>query len=158
MGSVYERELKKLLTANRFLVVRAAGSLGVDLVAINSNVAFPIEVKASRSPRLQFSACSGRAQTQAEDLMQNCVHTGVLPLYAFRLKNTRDGVVQAWRIFKLPISANNLSGLNLMLYDVIPSVAKTPSGNYVLVWDEGLPLQDFVEICGVNPVVSSKKN
>jgi Holliday junction resolvase len=61
MGSVYERELKKLLTANRFLVVRAAGSLGVDLVAINSNVAFPIEVKASRTTRLQFSACSGRA-------------------------------------------------------------------------------------------------
>ena len=89
-GDVYERELKALLTGDRkvvarmvktcnawetaaynlmlrnpFLVIRAAGSLGIDLVAIRWDFAFPIEVKSSSDPVMHFSK-SQRLVDQAD--------------------------------------------------------------------------------------------
>jgi Holliday junction resolvase len=82
-ASAYERELKELLQGEReavdryarslpigererfrtalrapFLVVRAAGSLGFDLVALRSEFAFPLEVKSSTADTIRFSAAS----------------------------------------------------------------------------------------------------
>ena len=79
-GDVYERELKALLAGDSkaiakmvktcnalekanygtmlqdpFLVIRAAGSLGVDLVALRWDFSFPIEVKSSCDDVLHFS-------------------------------------------------------------------------------------------------------
>jgi len=47
-GIKYEGELKEILEENGFYVVRAAGSHGIDLVAIDrNNTAYLIEVKSS---------------------------------------------------------------------------------------------------------------
>src|ERR671925_400 len=91
MSSLYERELKGLLAgeedtlrrvtkalepetsknywkvaARPFLVVRAAGSLGVDLVALRGDVSFPIEVKSASKEVIHFADSGGRNQEQAE--------------------------------------------------------------------------------------------
>ncbi len=80
MGDIYERELKGILggeekflsklTKNlppeqkdaylklrqkHFLVVKAAGSFGIDLLAVRGNFAFPIEVKSSAMDVFRFS-------------------------------------------------------------------------------------------------------
>ena len=78
-GSAYERELRRLLEGDRaaladfgkslsveesaayesvlgrpFLVIRAAGSFGSDLVALRDDFSFPIEVKSSRERTIRF--------------------------------------------------------------------------------------------------------
>ena len=113
MSSVYERELKGILSAEEgvldkmtracppeqaaafrkakakpFLVVRGAGSLGVDLVALRGDVSFPIEVKSAASDTIRFSDDSGRNHARVggghlEDVIPGAValyeteHTGV---------------------------------------------------------------------------------
>jgi len=47
-----------------FIVLRAAGSLGVDLVAIRGDVSFPIEVKSSVNDVIHFSAASGGGRSR----------------------------------------------------------------------------------------------
>ena len=127
VASIFERELKAILQADSgaierlcrvlppenavrlkkierrpFLVIRAAGSFGVDLVAVRSDISFPIEVKTSGSDTIRFSQSNGRAQKQAEGMMAECQRVGLLPLYAFRKKRVRgDG----WRMFTLPMNS-----------------------------------------------------
>ena len=57
------------ITSYPFMVTRAAGSFGVDLVALRGDVSFPIEVKASKTGVLRFSESSGRATQQANDML-----------------------------------------------------------------------------------------
>ena len=110
-GDTYERELKGLLSGdkkviekmirtcdeketawyrslidNPFLVIRAAGSLGVDLVALRWDYSFPIEVKSSSEDTLHFSK-SPRLMEQANRMKDDCDSAHLLPIYAFRLKN-----------------------------------------------------------------------
>lgn len=165
MGSSYERELKGILAGDDdvlrrttrsldpgqekgyrwtethpFLVVRGAGSLGVDLVALRHDLAFPIEVKASSEDTVRFSDSSGAYQEQAEEMMRACERSGLVPLYAFRLKGH---VGDAWRVFTLPLDPDVLPGKSRILHRRIPPVPVTGQGNYVLRWDEGLPLNGF---------------
>src|SRR5919109_829275 len=97
MSSLYERELKGLLAgeedtlrrvtkalepetsknywkvaARPFLVVRAAGSLGVDLVALRGDVSFPIEVKCATADVIRFSDGSSRNMEQAVAMAAEC--------------------------------------------------------------------------------------
>ena len=53
-----------------FAVIRAAGSLGVDLVAVRGDISFLIEIKSSVGDTLHFSSVAGKLQKQAE-VMQN---------------------------------------------------------------------------------------
>ena len=110
-GDTYERELKGLLSGdkktiakmvktcdeketkwynslmeNPFMVIRAAGSLGVDLVALRWDYSFPIEVKSSCDDTLHFSK-SQRLMEQAARMKDDCSSAQLLPIYAFRLKN-----------------------------------------------------------------------
>ena len=169
MSSAYERELKGLLggeeevlrkvtkalepqvvkdyhkaLARPFLVVRAAGSLGVDLVALRGDVSFPIEVKSSTRPLIHFSDGSGKNNDQAERMMAECARASIIPLYAFRLKNARGQ--DPWRIFTLPTTS--LNGRLAVLYDRLPKVEKTPGGSFVLRWDDGMPLHRFMDYLG----------
>lgn len=163
MGSDYERELKGILAgdgdtlrrttrtldpeeekhyrhteASPFLVVRGAGSLGVDLVALRGDLSFPIEVKASSQPTVHFSDASGAYNDQAEEMARTCARSGVLPIYAFRLKGQRG---DAWRIFSLPMEG--LRGRQGLLYDRVPDLERTDAGFFVLRWGSGLPLHRF---------------
>ncbi|EQD52404.1 holliday junction resolvase Hjc, partial [mine drainage metagenome] len=115
-GSGYERELKELLQGQPeairrfvralpptdrplververepFLVVRAAGSLGFDLVALRREFAFPLEVKSSRSELIHFSAASGRATEQLRAHRAAVGRVGLVVLYAFRRIGHRGG-------------------------------------------------------------------
>jgi Holliday junction resolvase len=122
-------------------VIRAAGSLGVDLVAIRGDISFPIEVKTSSYMTIHFSQSSGRAAQQAEELLDECRRSNVAPIYAFRLKGVRGA--DAWRIFTIEIEG--MTGQQRRLNRTINKVHRTKSGNIALKWDEGMPLHKFID-------------
>ena len=163
-GGNYERELKDILVGKKktiekitascsddekenylkicdkpFAVIRAAGSLGVDLVAIRSNVAFLIEVKSSANKTLHFSTGSGKPQKQAERMLDVCKKTRTLPVYAYRLKSYRGDF---WRMFSIDL--DDLEGNVSILHRRLPKLEKSHNGNFVMKWQKGMPLSDFI--------------
>ncbi|NPA75780.1 MAG: Holliday junction resolvase [Euryarchaeota archaeon] len=164
-GSNYERELKGILTGDAkviakmtktmteeerasyestikrpFMVLRAAGSLGIDLVVIRQDFSFPVEVKSSREEKLWFIQDSGRGQKQAVDMIKECERVGVVPIYAYRLKSVRG---DPWRVFTLPMSVQ-LTGWSKYIYNLLPKLSTSRGGNFVMVWKEGMPLNKFL--------------
>lgn len=164
MSSQYERELKNILEAehtllskvtktcnvlekenyysvNRkpFIVVRAAGSFGADLVALRGDIAFLIEIKSSVEDTLHFSSVSGKLQKQAETMQKQCEKTKTLLLYAFRLKNYRG---DSWRLFTLDI--NGLEGRAQVLQRRLPKLERSKKGSYIMRWQKGTPLSEFI--------------
>ncbi len=164
MGDNYERELKNLLSAddrtvkrmlkscspeerdgylsierNPFMMVRAAGSLGSDLVAMRWDVSFPIEVKSSVSDVLRFSAAP-RLMEQADRMSESCERAGLVPVYAFRLKGFRG---DPWRLFSLPLDGS-LQGRHALLVRKIPAMSRNDNGNYIMRWEEGMKLSSFL--------------
>ncbi len=167
-ASIFERELKGILSGDEtmvrkvsrtspadvhfaylkilekpFIVIRAAGSFGVDLVAIRGDFSFPIEVKASSYKTIRFSESSGRASKQAEELMAECRRASVFPIYAFRLKGVRGN--DAWRIFTVDMGEDNVEGIARMVYNILPKVHITKAGNIALKFEEGMPLHKFID-------------
>ena len=167
-GDVYERELKALLSGDKkavtkmvrtcnsmetagyntmlldpFMVTRAAGSLGVDLVAMRWDFSFPIEVKSSDDPVLHFSK-SARLMEQAEDMMAHCTRAHLVPIYAYRLKGFRG---DPWRIFTIP-TEHCFKGKNAILYRRLPKFDTSASGNYIMRWEDGMKLSDFILYTG----------
>ena len=71
-----------------FLVVRGAGSLGFDLVALRRELALPVEVKASAESSILFSAASGRAADQLEAHRTAVERVGLVAVYAYRKDRT----------------------------------------------------------------------
>jgi Holliday junction resolvase len=163
-ASQYERELKGILGGEKktitkitkscsalekdnyskiydkpFAVVRAAGSLGVDLVAVRGDISFLTEVKTSIEDTLHFSSVSGKLQKQAEHMQDVCEKTKTLPIYAFRLKGQRG---DSWRFFTLDV--NGLDGRANILYNRLPKLDKSKTGNFVMRWKDGMPLSDFI--------------
>ncbi|MDP8011855.1 MAG: Holliday junction resolvase [Thermoplasmata archaeon] len=163
-GNIYERELRSILSGNKefivkftktfdelekshyismiekpFVVVRAAGSLGVDLIVLRYDFSFPIEVKSSKFKILRFAESNGRAQDQAENYIKITSRAGIFPIYAYRLKRTKG---DPWRLFTLPemIVHGNL----LLIYNLLPKMEKSKDGNFILRWEEGLPLSRFI--------------
>ena len=68
-----------------------------------------------------------------------CEKTKTLPIYAFRTKGKRG---DSWRIFTMDI--NNLEGRSNILHRRLPKLRKSKSGNFIMKWDEGMPLSDFI--------------
>lgn len=164
-GDTYERELKYLLSGDEkaivkmirtcdesekkaymsiieepFVVIRAAGSLGMDLVALRWDYSFPIEVKSSADGILHFSR-NPRLSEQAERMRCECARSHLLPIYAFRLKGFRG---DPWRVFTLPLEGN-LKGSMGFLQRLVPSMRTSPNGNYIMKWDEGMKLSEFLD-------------
>lgn len=163
-SSQYERELKGILEGENktlvkttkscsalektnymkirnkpFMVIRAAGSLGVDLVAVRGDISFLTEVKSSISNTLHFSSISGKLQKQADDMCKSCEKTKTLPVYAFRLKSIRG---DSWRFFT--INMKGLEGNASIIHRRLPKLEKSKTGNYVMRWKDGMPLSDFI--------------
>jgi len=164
-ASTYERELKGILEADidtlkkvikkcdaessrkylsierkPFLVVRAAGSLGFDLLAVREQIALPIEVKSSSTGIVPFTSNSAREIKQAELFKQRCERAGLFPVYALRLKNAKN---DAWRVFTLQVKVSNELE---EIYRKLPVIDRTKGDNYILKWENGKPLSDFIEL------------
>jgi len=122
-----------------FAVIRAAGSFGVDLVAARGDISFLTEVKTSIDDTLHFSSMSGKLQQQAESMKKTCETTKTLPIYAYRTKGRRG---DSWRIFTLDVKG--LEGRLNILHKRLPKLKTSKKGNYILKWDEGMPLSDFI--------------
>ena len=167
-GDRYERELKYLLTGdektirtmiktcedderrafvsimdNPFVVIRAAGSLGVDLVALRWDLSFPIEVKSSADDVLRFSR-NPRLAEQAEKMIDECQRASLLPVYAFRLKGYRG---DPWRVFTLPVGGA-LKGKIGLLQKAVPQIEMNSKGNFIMRWGDGMKLSRFIEEMG----------
>jgi Holliday junction resolvase len=164
MGRIFERELKGILRAEDdmlarvtktcdddekgsyyrikerpFMVVRGAGSLGVDLVAIRSDLSLPIEVKSSVHDVLRFSR-SEKLAIQAQEMMDDCRRVGLMPVYAFRFKRHRG---DAWRIFTLDVGPIN--GRLRVVYQRLPKITPSKDGNLIMRWHDGMPLSKFID-------------
>ena len=137
--SVIEKDNYYKITNRPFAVIRAAGSLGVDLVATRGDVSFLTEVKSSAGDTLHFSSMGGKPQKQAESMIKICEKTKTLPVYAFRTKGVRG---DSWRIFTLDIKG--LEGRINVVHNRLPKIAKSKGGNFVMKWEEGMPLSDFI--------------
>lgn len=169
-GDTYERELKALLagdpkavarmikTCNAmetaayntmlrdpFLMIRAAGSLGVDLVAVRWDFSFPIEVKSSNEPVMRFSK-SQRLVDQADSMLDDCTRCHVVPIYAYRLKGFRG---DPWRVFTIPCD-HTFRGRHSVLYRRLPKLDVSASGNYIMRWEDGMKLSDFLLYTGMS--------
>ena len=163
-ASSYERELKGILSGRvdvleritktcsdeerasywsikdkPFIVTRAAASLGVDIIALRGDISFPLEVKSSGKRVIRTSCNSGRETEQAENLIEMCSVSGVLPVYAFRLKGTRG---DSWRIFTIDMEPP--LGIAGIIHNRLPKLRQTPKGNYVMEWEQGMPLSRFI--------------
>lgn len=164
MSSVYERELKGILEGDEkvlskmtktcsalekgnyyltkqkpFIVVRAAGSFGVDLVALRGDISFLMEIKSSTVDTLHFSSVDGKLQRQAEKMQRECEKTKTLPVYGFRLKGHGG---DCWRLFSMEIS--QLEGRAKILQNRLPKLSRSKNGNFIMRWNDGLPLSDFL--------------
>jgi len=137
--SVIEKDNYYKITNRPFAVIRAAGSLGVDLVATRGDVSFLTEVKSSVGDTLHFSSMGGKPQKQAESMIKICEKTKTLPVYAFRTKGVRG---DSWRIFTLDLEG--LEGRISVVHNRLPKIAKSKGGNFVMKWEEGMPLSDFI--------------
>jgi len=163
-GSQYERELRGILEGEKktldritkscsalekdnylkindkpFVVIRAAGSMGVDLVAVRGDISFLTEVKSSISDTLHFSSVAGKLQKQADSMFKTCTKTKTLPIYAFRLKGQRG---DSWRFFTSDIEG--LQGTASVLNRRLPKLDRSKTGNFVMRWENGMPLSDFI--------------
>lgn len=144
-GAAAARALESL-RERPFLVVRAAGSLGCDLVALSGEFAFPIEVKSSSADTLRTSS-SPALKAQTEAMRRACARAGVLPVYAFRRKGVEAGARSPeerdpWRLFTLP--GGGFEGRARLLYERLGKLEPTREGNFVMRWREGLPLHAFL--------------
>jgi len=137
--SALEKDNYSKISDKPFAVIRAAGSLGVDLVATRGDISFLTEVKTSIGETLHFSSVSGKLQKQAETMIEMCEQTKNLPIYAFRTKGYRG---DSWRIFTMDV--NGLEGRASVLHKRLPKIEKSKSGNFVMRWKEGMPLSDFI--------------
>jgi len=136
-----ERKEFERLIDQPFLIIRAAGSLGFDLVALRREFAFPLEVKASSEPVIRFSAASGRANVQLEAHQRAVARVGLTVVYAYRRIGLRGA--ETWKMFL----AGTLPewGILRRICQRLPPVSRTAEGNGILRWDEGLPLSRFLE-------------
>ena len=164
MSSVYEREFKGILEGDEktlykqtkscsplekgnyylikgkpFIVVRAAGSFGVDLVALRGDISFLVEIKSSNTDTLHFSSVNGKLQRQAEKMQRECEKTGTLPVYGFRLKGHGG---DSWRLFTM--ENQKLEGRAKILHNRLPKLSLSKSGNFIMRWGAGMSLSDFI--------------
>jgi Holliday junction resolvase len=137
--SVIEKDNYYKIRGKPFAVIRAAGSLGVDLVATRGDVSFLTEVKSSVGDTLHFSSMGGKPQKQAESMIEVCEKTKTLPVYAFRTKGVRG---DSWRVFTLDI--DGLEGRINVVHNRLPKIKKSKTGNFVMKWEDGMPLSDFI--------------
>lgn len=96
--SQYERELRKLLEKQGWLVIRSAGSLAFDLIAIKPQETRVIEVKADRGDR--YYTTNNKDQY---DSLNKLARNGYNCHYYVRWKGRRKG--NQWESWELPLQS-----------------------------------------------------
>lgn len=165
MSQIYERELKGILMADPevlsrvtrnlpqeesipymriiqrpFVVVRAAGSFGIDMAVVGS-ISFLVEEKSSVEPLYHFNA--PRIVEQAALLLDLCSRAGITPVYAYRLKRQRGH--DPWRLFTMEVEEGKLDGYDKLFHQKLPKLERTRSNNLVMRWENGMPLHRFID-------------
>jgi hypothetical protein len=165
VSQLYERELKGILMADPdvlarvtknlpeaeairymrimnkpFVVVRAAGSFGIDMAVVGT-VSFLVEEKSSVESTYNYNA--PMVKEQAAKLRDLCSRAGIPPVYAFRLKNLRGK--DPWRLFSMEIIPDALEGYHRFFYEKLPKIETTKNGNYIMYWEKGMPLNEFID-------------
>lgn len=160
-GSDYERELKKILmgdeeeidsvcrtlsdsvetsykkmVGNPFLVVRGAGSLGIDLIVMGYGFYFALEVKSSGDEVIHFSD-DERLGEQADELVELSREREVPVFYPQRLKTQKHR--ERWVIHRVDTDISDVEGVE------IPVIGRTVHGNRKLEFEGGLPLSRFID-------------
>lgn len=120
-GINYEREMKEILTEKGFFVVRIAGSLGGDLLAIYNCYPFIVEVKSSRKDKIYMS--NKRLLEQYEYYKEIERTYGIETVYMYRLI-TGKRIDDKWRVFK--------------------NLERTPQENPLLTWENGMHLTTWI--------------
>ena len=137
--SVLEKDSYTRICNKPFAVIRAAGSLGVDLVAVRGDVSFLVEIKSSIEDTLHFSSVGGKLQKQADTMKNLCEKTKTLPVYAFRRKGVRG---DSWKVYTMDM--DGLEGRLSVVHKRLPKLKSSKNGNYIMKWDDGLALSDFI--------------
>jgi Holliday junction resolvase len=137
--SVIEKNNYIKIFNNPFVVIRAAGSFGIDLVAVRGDISFLLEIKSSIEDTIHFSSIKGKLQEQALMMKKICEKTKTLPIYAYRIKNYRG---DTWRLFTLNIK--NIEGRLKLLHNRIPKLEISKKGYFIMRWNKGLSLSDFI--------------
>jgi Archaeal holliday junction resolvase (hjc) len=135
-----ERAAFERIVEEPYLVIRGAGSLGFDLVALRRELAFPLEVKAASSDVIRFTDASGRADHQLASHRRAVGRVGLTVLYAYRRLGRRSE--EPWRIFL----ASDVPAAGTLRYICrrLPPVSATRGGHGILRWVEGMPLSRFL--------------
>ncbi len=133
-----EKECYLRIVDKPFVVSRAAGSMGFDLIALRGDVSFPIEVKSSVGKTLRFSK-SVRNRDQAKWMIGECDRAGLFPVYAYRLKRQRG---DSWRVFAMEV--DTVKGRLKVMYERLPKIEKSSLGHHILRWEDGMPLHKFI--------------
>ena len=164
MSQLYERELKGILMADPevlkrvthglpqheavpymelihhpFVVVRAAGSFGIDMAVIGI-VSFLVEEKTSIEEVYHFN--SQRIIDQAEELKRLSEAAGVTPVYAYRRKGVRGK--DPWRLFTMELDVSKLVGYQSVFHNKLKKLEYTRNNNYIMRWKNGWPLHEFI--------------
>ena len=123
-----------------FVVVRAAGSFGIDMAVVGS-ISFLVEEKSSVEPLYHFNA--PRIVEQAALLLDLCSRAGITPVYAYRLKRQRGH--DPWRLFTMEVEEGKLDGYDKLFHQKLPKLERTRSNNLVMRWENGMPLHRFID-------------
>ncbi len=164
MSSKYERELRDILMGNEdtlkrvtrtmdersakaymtcidkpFLIMRGAGSLGIDLFAYRNKLSFGIEEKSCGGDKLYFSS-DDRLNEQHNVFEDYAERMGLAYVYAYRQKGFRG---EKWSVYRTEKSriVDVLSDKN-----DLPLIPQTVHGTRYLSYNDGLPLSKYIEI------------
>lgn len=137
-----ERVAFERLVSEPYLVIRGAGSLGFDLVALRREFAFPLEVKASSEDVIRFTAASGRADQQLAAHRRAVGRVGLTVLYAYRRLGRRND--EPWRMFLAGPAPD--AGVLRVICRRLPPISTTKQGHGILRWEEGMPLSRFLSV------------
>jgi len=138
-GQDYERELKSILEARGFFVLRSAGSYSADIIALKGGVTLLIEVKSSSKRKIYFSP---RLKGQLRSFLLECRKAEVAPIYSFRIKG--EGREKGWMLFTAPME---LRGVQSLIHRGISNLKIRGEGEDMraeMSWDEGTPLAGFL--------------
>lgn len=122
-----------LLDEFPFYVLRGAGSLGIDILAIRKGVYIPIEVKSGKGDTKYFGEYE-REQADRYVIVSNRCSMPVL--YAYRQKG-RHG--EKYSLFGMITEATD------EVFPFVPKIQKTDRMNRILRFDHGMTLSSFLE-------------
>lgn len=116
-----------------FYVLRGAGSLGIDILAIRERVYIPIEVKSGKGDTKYFGEYE---REQADKYVEFSDKCSMPVLYGYRQKG-RHG--EKYSLFGIITEATDI------VFPFVPKIRRTKQGNRILRFDDGILLSSFLE-------------